>query len=240
MTSTPSAPTGPQHAPEPPTERIATVPAQRSVADAAAAAGFAVPSPWSAAGAGPPTGDGLPTGGAEVPPGPPADPRVAATPGPRRVRRWPWAGLGLLVGLAAGVGIGAGGGAQASGTAAAARPATITVTAPAPAPVTVTVTAPAAAPQTVTVAAAPTTEAAPAGPLTTFSDGTYEVGTDVAPGKYKSPGPDGSGMDMCYWRIGNAAGSIDQNDIVQGPGLFTVKAGKVVELSGGCTWTKVG
>lgn len=33
-----------------------------------------------------------------------------------------------------------------------------------------------------------------ASPLTTFGSGTYGVGVDVAPGKYRTPG-----ADNCYW-----------------------------------------
>jgi hypothetical protein len=236
MTTTPSVPTPRPHEPqEPPTERIAAIPTQRTVADAAAAAGLTAPSPWSVA------GSGTVVGG-DIPPAPPSGrPEASGQPRPRKVRRWPWAGAGLVVGLAVGVGIGTGGAATATTTAARA---TVTVTAPAAAPRTVTVTAPAAAPQTVTVTAAPTTEAAPAGPLTTFSDGTYEVGTDIVAGKYKTPGPGSTDiLDSCYMEVGDGSGSlggIDQNDNLTGPGVVTLKKGKVFKVSGGCTWTKVG
>jgi hypothetical protein len=50
-----------------------------------------------------------------------------------------------------------------------------------------------AQPHTVSAATAP---AAPAqsGPQTTFSSGTYEVGTDIEPGKYKTTGPESGSL----------------------------------------------
>jgi hypothetical protein len=33
--------------------------------------------------------------------------------------------------------------------------------------------------------------------MTGFGDGRYEVGVDIVPGKYKTPG--GTGPDKCYW-----------------------------------------
>ena len=175
-----------------------------------------------------------------------------AATGRSSTRRWPWATAGLAVGLLMGVGIGG----AALGTAA-----TATAAAPVPAPQTVTVTAPAAAPGTVTVtAAAPApvtvTKEVPVpsvgsgssgggtGPATTVSDGTYQVGVDMAAGRYKTSGPPaGSTLDMCYWeRARNDSGQLDAiiaNEIVQGPGSVTVNKGEFATLSGGCTWTKV-
>lgn len=92
---------------------------------------------------------------------------------------------------------------------------------------------------------APAVPAAPVetGPATTVSDGTYEVGVDLAAGRYKTPGPDGSGaLDMCYVaRSSNDSGELDSiiaNDIAQGPSSVTVKKGEFAKFSGGCTWTK--
>jgi hypothetical protein len=48
--------------------------------------------------------------------------------------------------------------------------------------------------------AQPVEQPAPAGPRTTFGDGTWEVGVDIAPGKYKTPGPQTGGViDNCYY-----------------------------------------
>lgn len=50
-------------------------------------------------------------------------------------------------------------------------------------------------------------------------------------------------MDMCYWSRNKDAsgefGSIITNGIVEGPARVTVKTGEYLDVSGGCTWTKV-
>jgi hypothetical protein len=67
--------------------------------------------------------------------------------------------------------------------------------------------------------AAPTTEApapAPASGLaTTFGDGDWLVGTDIAPGSYRSPGVDGS---LCSYNTHDESG-----DVVLEPGMFDAK-----------------
>ena len=48
----------------------------------------------------------------------------------------------------------------------------------------------------------------PPGPKTTIdADGTYAVGTDIAPGAYQSAGPIGDGA--CYWKRVNGSGIVD-------------------------------
>jgi len=81
----------------------------------------------------------------------------------------------------------------------------------------------------------PPAPAVPAGPLTTVSDGTYLVGTDMEPGTYKSPGSRG-----CYWaRMKDDAGQdIIANNISDGPARFTAKKGEFVKINR-CTFTKV-
>lgn len=93
----------------------------------------------------------------------------------------------------------------------------------------------------------PTPSAAPpalTGPLTSFTNGTYEVGTDIAVGKHKTPGPGSTDiMDSCCEEVGDGSGSltgISQNDNLTGPGVVTLEKGKVFKAAGGCTWTKVG
>lgn len=101
-------------------------------------------------------------------------------------------------------------------------------------------TANAAGPVTTTGVPASSTPAAPEG----ISDGTHEVGTDIAPGKYKTTGPDPSSIiPSCYWaRLKNTDGSFDSiitNGNTRGPATLTVKAtDAAVELTGGCVWTK--
>jgi hypothetical protein len=72
----------------------------------------------------------------------------------------------------------------------------------------------------------------------TFSAGTYEVGTDIQPGTYKT-----TGSSYCYYaRLKADDGELDSiisNDIVQGQGSVSVKSSdKYIEFSGTCTWTK--
>lgn len=152
----------------------------------------------------------------------------AAPVAPRKPRRWPWV-LGIVVAFLLGTGVGG-----ASG-----RPAPAASSTPQAVPLPV-VTAP-AAPAVVAPAAPAAVE--PAGPATTVSDGSYEVGTDMAAGRYKTSGPDKSSViPNCYWgRSKDDSGNfsaIIANDNVQGPGTLTVKAGEFVKLSGGCTWAK--
>ncbi len=65
-----------------------------------------------------------------------------------------------------------------------------------------------------TTTAAPTTTVPP-GPLTTIPPGTYAVGEDIEPGRYRSAGGDG-----CYWAtLNNISGTGDDviaNDLSDG------------------------
>jgi hypothetical protein len=52
-------------------------------------------------------------------------------------------------------------------------------------------------------------------------DGTYTVGTDIAPGTYSSAGPVGGGT--CYWkRMGNPDGNLIDNDMSKKPQVVQV------------------
>src|SRR5690242_18122709 len=62
----------------------------------------------------------------------------------------------------------------------------------------------------------PAPSPAPAGKTTIDKDGTYAVGSDIAPGIYSSAGPVGNGT--CYWkRIGNPDGNLIDNAISKKP-----------------------
>jgi len=158
------------------------------------------------------------------------------TPTPTKPKkRWPYIAA-IPVALFIGIGLGS-----------ASHPATTTTTA---APVTVTAPAPANpypmpsdARDNPPVPDPATAQAQPTGPLTTFSDGTYEVGTgdgQVAPGKYKStPAADRPGY---YARLKNNDGAMDDiidNELSEGQMLLTVKkTDGYVEVSG-TTFTKM-
>ncbi|MFP5022402.1 hypothetical protein [Pseudonocardia phyllosphaerae] len=106
---------------------------------------------------------------------------------------------------------------------------------------------PAATTESPTASSSAPEQTAPAqttsGPTTTVSDGTYQVGTDIAAGRYKTAGPTSDSFGgMCYVSRNkddsNEMDSIIANDIAQGPSSVTVKKGEFAEFSGGCTWTK--
>lgn len=93
--------------------------------------------------------------------------------------------------------------------------------------VTVTETA------TVTVAPPP-----PPGPAIEFGSGTFEVGVDVQPGKYKTAGPTD---DLCYWaRLSNDGSDILDNGLGEGPATITIRKGELIESRRCQMWTKVG
>jgi hypothetical protein len=85
------------------------------------------------------------------------------------------------------------------------------------------------------------------GPLTTFSDGTYEIGTgegQVPPGKYRSTGPDAGDSDTCYAATlknnDGAIGDIVDQKVSRGQTLLTVpKSGAHYVDIRGCTFRKM-
>lgn len=106
---------------------------------------------------------------------------------------------------------------------------------------TVTVTAPGTAAPAATTTVTVTETAQPAPPSGTISgDGTYEVGSDMKPGKYKTKGPKtDSIIPNCYWERskGDGVGSIIANDNLSGQGVVTVKEGETFKSSGCQDWT---
>jgi hypothetical protein len=108
--------------------------------------------------------------------------------------------------------------------------------------ISVPVTAPQQRAPTTAVAPAPT-PTPPGGAATSIRDGTYEVGKDIAAGRYKTAGPPTNAtIRNCRWQSakddsGELRSIISSGD-TQGPGSVTVKAGEFFQTSGGCTWTK--
>jgi hypothetical protein len=84
----------------------------------------------------------------------------------------------------------------------------------------------------------------PEGPATTITSGTYEVGVDVQPGRYKTSGPPDDDIIGCYWaRHKDDSGSIESiiaNANLEGPGSVTINSGEFFEAGGECTWSRVG
>lgn len=110
---------------------------------------------------------------------------------------------------------------------------------------------PAAAPVTHTIppsAAQPDTPLPPVPPpalVTTFGEGTFEVGVDVAPGKYKTAGVDAAAVfGSCYWaRRSDSSGSVTAilaNDNTRGPAVVTLSAGEYFESTRCQPWTLQG
>lgn len=143
--------------------------------------------------------------------------------------------LPLLAGLSVALTLGAG-----VGVVAAISPRPLPPTASVP--VTVTITASASPAPTVTVPAPPATSGrvAPAAPVSRFADGTYLVGTDVAAGSYRSPGPAPGGNGHCYWaRLRASGGSkIVADELTTGAARFTTRKGEYVQVAG-CEFTRV-
>lgn len=158
-----------------------------------------------------------------LPPGSPS-PRP---PKRRRLGRVVLGGLGALALLGVGVGIGSSGSDEPS-----VSTPTVWVT---PQPLDT-----ATAPTPDAVAAEPTAAAEQAGPRTSFSAGTYEVGSDIEPGKYKTTGPDSG--PSCYWaRLKDTDGDFDSiiaNGNAEGQTTVTISKTDGAFQTGDCTWTK--
>jgi hypothetical protein len=84
------------------------------------------------------------------------------------------------------------------------------------------------------VAGADPTPAPPPAPKTTIDhDGTYAVGTDLAPGVYSTAGPVGTGT--CYWkRTGNPDGQVIDNALSKKPQVVQIDAGDKAFKTTGC------
>jgi hypothetical protein len=90
---------------------------------------------------------------------------------------------------------------------------------------------------------APSAAAAlPPGLATTFGEGKFLVGTDIAPGTYRTTGP--SGRLDCYWerlkRSSGATDSIIANNLGLGPATVTIDGTDGAFQTRWCsTWVKV-
>ncbi|MGH3989411.1 MAG: hypothetical protein ACRDTZ_19185, partial [Pseudonocardiaceae bacterium] len=83
---------------------------------------------------------------------------------------------------------------------------------------------------------------APANLATTFGEGRFLVGTDIAPGTYQTTGESGS-LD-CYWErlkdTSGATNSIIANDLGAGPATVTIDKSDAAFQTRWCnTWSKV-
>lgn len=80
----------------------------------------------------------------------------------------------------------------------------------------------------------------PATPVTSFSDGTYEVGKHIAPGTYRA---DGNPDDLCYWaRLSNFSHAGISGVITNGnsPTIVQISSNDKGFTTFGCgNWTKI-
>jgi hypothetical protein len=74
----------------------------------------------------------------------------------------------------------------------------------------------------------------PPAPKTTIDhDGTFAVGTDIAPGVYSSAGPVGNGT--CYWkRLGNPDGAMLDNALSKKPQVVQIEPTDKAFKTDGC------
>jgi hypothetical protein len=72
----------------------------------------------------------------------------------------------------------------------------------------------------------------------TIREGTWEVGTDVKPGKYKTPGPTRGPIPLCYWDVKTGETFVDQGvkDKVGAQGIVNLKKGQVFTTNGCEPW----
>lgn len=91
-----------------------------------------------------------------------------------------------------------------------------------------------AATASVGVAGADPEPTPPPGPKTTIDhDGTFAVGSDIAPGIYSSAGPVGTGT--CYWkRLGNPDGNLIDNALSKKPQVVQIDPGDKSFKTTGC------
>jgi hypothetical protein len=74
-----------------------------------------------------------------------------------------------------------------------------------------------------------------AGPVSTFSDGTWTVGVDILPGTYQASGGDG-----CYWERESAGGALIANGYTDPAPAVTIQPTDVTFLTFSCgTWNLV-
>lgn len=72
-------------------------------------------------------------------------------------------------------------------------------------------------------------------------EGTWQVGVDVRPGKYKTAGPSDVNLPLCYWDIRKGAEDADiktqgVKDAVNAQGVVTLRQGDYFTTSGCKDW----
>lgn len=154
---------------------------------------------------------------------------LSPTPAPRRKpKRWPWIVAGV-VGVFVIIGVLGTAGKDTT------KPTVVTAAPVAPATDTAQPTGQVGAGITSVV-----TPPTPDGPVlgTTAKAGRYEVGVDLAPGKYKTPG-----ASFCAYALSKDANGnelIAVENVNDGQGVAEIKNGQYFKVFGSCVWEKVG
>lgn len=145
--------------------------------------------------------------------------------------------LVTLVALAGALAVGATYAARAAGNDAGSGPATITSVQTE----TVTTTMPASptAPETKTVTKTVTKTPHQGPPSTKFGNGTFEVGFDVASGRYRTQGPAQGVRTGCVWKRTQPGGGVIAQGTAFGPLSINVHDGELMTATGCQQWTKV-
>jgi hypothetical protein len=78
---------------------------------------------------------------------------------------------------------------------------------------------------------------------TSFGPGVHVVGTDIQPGTYRTDGPGGGQLDLCYWaRLSGLSGEFDDiitNGVPQGPATVEIAGSDAAFETSGCEWELV-
>ena len=90
--------------------------------------------------------------------------------------------------------------------------------------------------ETSTVTATVTVAAPPVGPAVQLVNGLHQVGVNVVPGTFRTPGPDGSNGGGCYWSRSTTSGEFVDNGVLSGPGTITIALDELVEIAGCRPW----
>lgn len=163
-------------------------------------------------------------------PQPPSGSTWPAPPAPQKPtgpRRWPWI-TGIAAAFVVGLAIGNAGDASTAPVAQSSPPATHSAP---------TYSAPTYSAPVVTA------EPEPAAPDGSFTNGIYEVGDEVAPGEYKSVGPEPGAFGLCYIHVKSGEHYLEQKVVNDGQVRIKILpswAGAELDVSGCQPFAKVG
>lgn len=90
--------------------------------------------------------------------------------------------------------------------------------------------------ETSTVTATVTVAAPAAGPAVQLVNGLHQVGVNVVPGTFRTPGPDGTNGGGCYWSRSTTTGDLVDNGVLSGQGTITLAPDELVEIAGCQPW----